>query len=130
MAGRGGLERGELRVAREFAIERADVGRARQIGGLERRRDPADLARSGQEHEHVSLLLAQRAQDGDGREPFGRFRLARQHGQSAAEIVGRDGKRAACCGDDGRIAKQFRDGFTVERRGHHEHTQVGPQRGA
>ncbi len=83
-----------------------------------------DLGCAGQEHEEVALVGAERRAHGSRR------CSGERPGLRPREVARLDGKGAALAGQHRRAAEQCGDRGGVERRRHHEQTQVLAQRGA
>ena len=108
-----------LLLGREIAEEGVEVHVVRHIV-LQARLRAADLARAGEEDEHIAVRFAQ-----------GRLHLRRHGGLDAVldglvPVVHVDRVAAALTFDERRV-QQFGDGTGVERGAHHEDAQGGPQ---
>jgi CubicO group peptidase (beta-lactamase class C family) len=84
-----------------------------------------NLALARQEREHITVLVFDGANDGSSEDLRHVFVLG--PGTTLIEtfsIVRRHRKRAALGGNYGRVAEQLRDSRPVERRGHHQQSQI------
>ena len=125
-------ERRILRLGAELAVE-GHHGRAFGACALEKRLHTADLTRAGQEHEHITLLLAQSPQRQLRDELLRRRRGAGagdggQERRALAGVARLDRKGAAGRAHPRCIAEELRHGRAIERRRHDEDAQLGCER--
>ena len=125
-AGQARRQRGVLLAGGQRAVQHVDVDGLAVEGGAQLGLGAADLARPGQEHQHVALGLA--AQDAADRAHDGRLEVLAGPSRLPAHV---DRVGAALAGHDRRglvlAAEQRGDAVAVERRRHHEEAQVGTQ---
>ena len=117
MPGSAGPEGALLHRGRERSVQWDHVGGdvVEQPGG------PADLAGAGQEREDITGGLVQRGSDRASDGGLHRHARARRH------VSGLDGKLPPLAGDERCVAEQGGHRSAVQRRRHHEHSEIVAQ---